>query len=242
MPPTNKNIVFDVVGTLFGYEYLFDTILERLGPELMKENIKPSLLGQLWIESAEREYTYLSMSGRYNPFATVVRQIFFRMLFKAGIERPRDFATEDDLAYIMKEGYDKLKPREGARECLKVLRDAGFQVWALTAANKEGCAAYFEQAGIELPRDQILSCDGNGVGKPDLSTYKPLLEQLSKKGSASPWFAAAHAWDTSAAQRAGFKGAYCAVFEHEALVELFGEMDVVAETLVEMAQKVVAEE
>lgn len=240
MSLANKNIVFDVVGTLFGYEHLFSTISDRLGPKLMRENIKPSFLGQLWIESAEREYTYLSMSGRYVPFATVVRQIFFRMLFKAGVERPRDFATEEDLDYIMREGYDKLQPREGTRECLRILRDAGFQVWALTAADKEGCAAYFEQAEIEFPKDRILSCDGNGVGKPDLNSYKPLLNQLDVKGIAPPWFAAAHAWDTSAAQRAGFKGAYCSVFEHEALTELFGEMDVIAETLVEMAGRVVA--
>ena len=37
-----------------------------------------------------------------------------------------------------------------------------------------------------------------------------------------------------------FKGAYCTVWEHEPLLELFGEMDVVADTLPEMAEKVMA--
>lgn len=41
---------------------------------------------------------------------------------------------------------------------------------------------------------------------------------------------------------ARFKGAYCTVWEKEPLLELFGEMDVVAETLPEMAERVIAAE
>lgn len=37
-----------------------------------------------------------------------------------------------------------------------------------------------------------------------------------------------------------FRTAYCTVWEKEPLPELFGEMDVVADTLAEMAGKVVA--
>lgn len=240
MTPSNRNVVFDVVGTLVGYERLFNTIDARLGSKLLSENIKPFLLGQMWIESAEREYTYLSMSGKYVPFATVVRAIFYRMLFKAGISQPREFASEQDLEYILTEGYDKLEMRSGARECIQILRDGGYKVWALTAADRTGCSAYFKQAGVNFPEENILSCDGSGVGKPDQEAYQPLLKQLSSGGQPPPWFAAAHAWDTSAAMRAGFRGAYCSVFEQETLPEVFGEMDIVEETLVGMAKRIVA--
>lgn len=37
-----------------------------------------------------------------------------------------------------------------------------------------------------------------------------------------------------------FRGAYCSVWEREALTDLFGEMDVLADTLPEMADKVIA--
>jgi 2-haloacid dehalogenase len=43
----------------------------------------------------------------------------------------------------------------------------------------------------------------------------------------------------SAAGRAGFKTAYCTVLEGEPLEEVFGKMDVVAESLVELAKRVV---
>lgn len=37
-----------------------------------------------------------------------------------------------------------------------------------------------------------------------------------------------------------FKGAYCSVWEKESLSELFGEMDVLDETLPGMAEKIIA--
>lgn len=68
-------------------------------------------------------------------------------------------------------------------------------------------------------------------------------------------------WDVSAARSTGyvtlphhalgfsrllyldrFKGAYCTVWEQEPLLELFGDMDVVANTLPEMAEKVIVAE
>lgn len=112
----SKSVVFDVVGTLVGYEVLLNTIDKRLGDRLRAEGIKPILFGYTWIEVAEREYTYLSMSGKYVTFAGVFEQIFWRILFKSGIENARDFASKDDLEYIMQEGYMKLELRDGASE------------------------------------------------------------------------------------------------------------------------------
>lgn len=203
MAAPNGNVVFDVVGTLVGYESMFNATNERLGEKLRSECIKPMLLCQMWLETAEREYTYLSMSGKYVGFAQVVQAIFFRMLFKAGIAEPRQFASSDDINFIMEHGYKKLEMRPGAKECIEKLRTAGFQVWALTAADRSGCAAYFTQAGIEFPYENLLSCDQSSIGKPDPASYELLLKELSSGTQPQPWFAAAHMWDTSAAQRVG---------------------------------------
>ncbi|KAL5335906.1 FAD dependent oxidoreductase-domain-containing protein [Aspergillus crustosus] len=222
---SSKNVVFDVVGTLIGYDNLFAGIDSQLGPRLRAEGIKPSLLGYTWIEVAEREYTYLSLSGNYKPFATVFRALFYRMLWMAGITEPREFATEEDLAAIMEE-YAGLQLRPGAGECVQKLRDAGFTVWCLTAGDIKRVGGYFAREGVEMPKENLLSCDDTGVGKPDPAAYKPLLEQLiSENGGKVPWFAAGHMWDVSAARRAGFKGAYSSIWEKEPLTELFGEMD-----------------
>lgn len=45
MTNSSKNVVFDVVGTLVGYEHMFDVIEARLGDRLRAQGIKPVLLG-----------------------------------------------------------------------------------------------------------------------------------------------------------------------------------------------------
>ncbi|BCS27963.1 uncharacterized protein APUU_61011S [Aspergillus puulaauensis] len=237
---SSKNVVFDVVGTLVGYDHLFAAIDHQLGERLRAEGIKPSLLGYTWIEVAEREYTYLSMSGKYTVFADVFRALFYRMLWMAGISEPREFASDKDLEYIM-EQYAGLTMRPGAAECVQKLRDAGFRVWCFTAGDIKRVGGYFARAGIEMAAEDLLSCDSAGVGKPDPAAYRPLLDKLvAENGGRVPWFAAGHMWDVSAARRAGFKGAYSSIWEKEPLTELFGEMDVIDETLPGMADKIIA--
>ncbi|KAJ6014144.1 hypothetical protein N7540_008735 [Penicillium herquei] len=238
---TSKNVVFDIVGTLVSYDHLFNAIDRRLGDRLRAEGVKPWLLGSAWMETAEREYTNLSISGRYLPYGVVFESLFYRVLGMMGkVENPREFASPEDLAYIMHE-YQSLTMRPGAAECVQKLRDAGFTVWAFTAADLKRVGGYFQQAGIELPAENLLSCDSAGVGKPDLAAYRPLLDQLTAENEGkTPWFAAAHLWDVSAARRAGFRGAYCTVLEQEALTDLFGDMDVIDDTLPGMADKIIA--
>lgn len=201
--PSSKNVVFDIVGTLVCYDHLYEAIDRRLGDRLRAEGIKPSLLGHTWMETAEREYTNLSISGRYKVYGDVFEALFYRILFMGGIKEPRRFASPEDLEYIMSE-YKGLTMRPGAAECVKKLREAGFTVWAFTAADLDRVGGYFRKAGIEMPAENLLSCDSAGVGKPDLAAYKPLLERLTvENGGKKPWFAAAHMWDVSAARTAG---------------------------------------
>lgn len=200
MSSSNKNIVFDIVGTLVGYDKFFDAIDARIGEKLRAQCVLPKLLGYTWIEVAEREYTYLSLSGVYKPFKTVLKAIFYRMLWMAGIEEPQEFATQEDLDFMM-EGYGKMGLRPGAAECVKKLRDAGFTVWAFTAADFERVSGYFAGAGLSWPAENIMSCDSIGIGKPSPEAYKPMLKKLSKDGQ--PWFGAGHMWDVSAARRVG---------------------------------------
>ncbi|KAL2872408.1 FAD dependent oxidoreductase-domain-containing protein [Aspergillus lucknowensis] len=237
---TSKNVVFDVVGTLVGYDHLFAAINARLGDRLRAEGIKPSLLGYTWIEVAEREYTYLSMSGAYKPFGTVFEALFYRTLWMAGIAEPRVWASAEDLEYIMGQ-YVGLKLRPGAAECVQKLRDAGFTVWCFTAGELQRVGGYFAQAGVDMPAENLISCDERGIGKPDPEAYRPVLEKLvAENEGKTPWFAAGHMWDVAAARRAGFRGAYSSIWEKEPLTELFGDMDVIDDTLPGMADKIIA--
>jgi 2-haloacid dehalogenase len=198
--PTKKNVVFDVVGTCVSYDAFYDAIDERLGDKLRQEGIKPKLLGFAWQEAAEREYTYLSMSGAYVPFWKVFQPLFYRMLWMAGIAEPRKFCTDEDSLYMV-EAYKRLNARPGLEECFKKLRGAGFTVWALTSGDVERVRGYFIRNGVEMPLENFVSCDTLGVGKPAPGAYTPLLEKF--EGGEKPWFAAAHTWDAGAARRNG---------------------------------------
>ncbi|KAF3024739.1 hypothetical protein E8E14_003327 [Neopestalotiopsis sp. 37M] len=232
---SKKHVVFDVVGTCMSYDAIFDAIDFRLGERLRAEGIKPKLLGYTWFEAAEREYTYMSMSGRYRRFYDVFSALFYRMLWMAGIEEPRDFATDDDLAYILG-CFMELEARPGVAECFTILRDAGYTVWAFTAGDASRVGGYFVRNGIDMPAENLLSCDSLKIGKPSPESYQVLLKQF---GVEEAWFAAAHMWDVSAAKSTGFKGAYCTVWEKEPCTALFGEMDVTADSFPDMARKIV---
>ncbi|KXJ84720.1 haloacid dehalogenase-like hydrolase [Microdochium bolleyi] len=235
----NKTIVFDVVGTLVSFEHLFDAIDARLGDRLKARGIQPKLLCYCWMEMAEREYTYLSLSGRYLVFYKVFEALFYRTLWYAGVEDQRAFASPDDVAYLIGE-WKRMELRDGAAECIRKLRDAGFTIYCFTAGDVPRVAGYFQRAGVDMPADHVLSCDTAGLAKPTLDAYRPILARFTTD-QGKPWFAAAHLWDASAAKAGGFNAAYCTALEGENLSEIFGQMDVVADTLPDMADKVIAE-
>lgn len=50
----SKNVVFDVVGTLVGYEELYAAIEARLGDKLRGHNVKSDMFGYLWVRTMSR--------------------------------------------------------------------------------------------------------------------------------------------------------------------------------------------
>lgn len=205
-----KHIVFDIVGTLVSHEHFYDVITTRLGPALAPHNVSGRLLGYAWLETAEREYTYLSLSGRYVPFAQVFQALFFRVLHFAGVPEPRSVASEADVEYFIKE-YKNCAVRPGAKVCINRLKAEGWTVWAFTSGDRERVKGYFQKGSIAIDNDHIITCDDVGAGKPELKAYERVKEKVGAGADESLWFAAAHGWDVSAAGRAGFKTAYCTV-------------------------------
>ncbi|KAK4497940.1 hypothetical protein PRZ48_010596 [Zasmidium cellare] len=234
-----KHVVFDIVGTLVSFEAFYNRIEETIGEKLRANGIPSPLFGAFWMTSAELEFTFLSISSRHRSYKDVMKAVFYRSLGFAGIKDPRAFATDEERDKCQ-EGYSLLALREGAKECIEILRKNDFQVWCLTTADIARVQGYFQRGGVDMPADAFVSCDSQGVAKPALAAYKPIFEKLGKDDQ--KWFAAAHMWDVSAARQVGFKGAYCSAYEKEDCLEIFGgEMEVMSDTLVEMAQKLVQE-
>ncbi|KAK7996070.1 hypothetical protein PG991_015537 [Apiospora marii] len=239
MGSSNKHVVFDVVGTLVDYEAFYEAIEARLGPKLRAQHIGPRIFGYAWMEAGEKEYTYLSMSGRYVPYFDVFGAIFYRTLRQAGVAGdPRAFATDDDRAVLLA-AYGALRPRPGVAECFRRLRDGGYTVWALTSGGVERVSGYLRNGGVDIPPENFVSCDTIGVGKPAPAVYEHVLKKFPTE-NLDAWFAAGHMWDASAARRTGFKGAWVSLREKEMCSDIFGDMDVVADSLPEMADGIVA--
>lgn len=159
------------------------------------------VLGLLWIEVAEREYTYLSISGNYTRYQRVFEAVLPRILGQIGVPSPLTLASSQDLAEI-NQGYIDMELSPEAIKCVAKLRAAGFTVWGLTMDDPVRVRDFFLNAGVDMPLENFVACDSTGVAKPAPEVYRPLLDRLKKEG-ATPWFAAAHQWDTAAARRTG---------------------------------------
>jgi 2-haloacid dehalogenase len=209
-----KTIIFDIIGTLVDHTQFLPTLTSRLGPFLNTHNLSIPLFAYAWLEAAQRESAHLTSSGVSIPLPTILAGLFPRVLHTAGIS-DRGF-DEDDVKLVAR-SYGECEAREGAAECVRILSDAGFDVWAFTDGEREDVLGYFRAGGIGIDNEHIITCGEIGVKK----------------------LGASHSWDLCGAGRVGLRTAYVKVLEGEEVKEVFGERDVVAETLVGLAQGVV---
>lgn len=232
-----KHVVFDVVGTCVSFDAYFAKIDRTIGPALRAHSITPQMFGYSWMTASELEFTFLSISERYKPYKDVLKALFYRTLWMAGVQDPRSVATEEQRDECI-QGYSELELRSGLKECFAKLREEGFTVWCLTTGDVKRVRGYFERGGVDMPMDNFISCDNMGVAKPALAAYGPALKRFGAEDE--KWFAAAHMWDVSAAVKVGFRGAYCTIYEQDPCGDIFDEkMDVIADSLLEMAEGIV---
>lgn len=164
----------DIVGTCFSYDNGAKGIEERLGPKLAKYGLSSKVVMYAVVCGTERDYSYLSQIGQYKQFHTIFFGIFRRVLFQLGVPAKvleGDFVTQEDLDHIYKE-YFKLTARPGLKEMFQILRDGGFEVWALSDASFERVRGYFDGATVDIDDEHIISADSIGKGKPEAAVYQ----------------------------------------------------------------------
>ncbi|KAJ7672066.1 HAD-like domain-containing protein [Mycena rosella] len=230
-------VVFDVIGTCFGYESVCDA-LQHLFKSQLAENsptIPPQLFFATWTANAELDFQYLSIVGDYRSHSTLLKKAFYKTMDAAGLASSS--LAEADVDELISQYCDNLTPRPGLSEMMQTLRDAGFTVWCCSDGSPERVKGYFEKAGIAMPMENLLSCNMCAAAKPDPKVYKMAKEKV--RGAETAVFAAAHAWDLAGARKEGFSTAYCTVGEDESCAELFGKADVVAGTLPELGRAIV---
>ncbi|KAI4693979.1 uncharacterized protein J4E84_002558 [Alternaria hordeiaustralica] len=233
-----KSASFDVIGTCFAFSAPITTIQSRLGPKLTTAAVDPKTLFFSWFYAAQRDFTYVSVSGSYVPIAQVLKSTFRRAC--AVVDLPLDAITDEDVDEVMK-AFKAMGPRDGLKKCFDGLREAGWDVYGVTNGGSETSLAYYHNAGIELDEQHLLSCDAIKIAKPDVRVYenadRHLTEKGLSKGDGERWFVAAHAWDLIAARKAGFKTAYLDFEEHDPCTDVFGEFDLYASSMEDLLIK-----
>ncbi|KXJ88730.1 HAD-like domain-containing protein [Microdochium bolleyi] len=243
MPPS---ACFDVIGTCFDFAGPIAAIHDRLGDKFPTAKRDPTTLFFSWFYAAQRDFTYISLAGSYKPIAEVLRLTLRRacLIVAEGDGDAAQAVSDEDVQAIMTAFKSSMPPRGGLKECFDGLRDAGWDVYAVTNGGVETSLGYYRAANIDLDRAHLLSCDDLKVAKPDVKVYQRAQEHLDNQGHSrggadgdQRWFVAAHAWDLIAARAAGFKTAYLDFEEHDPATELFGEFDLYAGSMVELLQK-----
>ena len=231
------DIVFDIIGTCIGYDVMIDAITHRIGDNLNKFNCNPELFFNAWGTACERDFAYLSQIGHYHPTRKILKSIFFRTLYQAGIDEPKDVVSEEDLEYLCDE-WLKLTCRPELPALWKMLQENGFTIWCLTDGDAERVKGYFKNSNLTMPDENIVSCDSLGIGKPTPEVYTYMLDKLPNKGK-DAWFGAAHMWDCCAAKKAGFRTAWTNVYEKYPCEDIFGTPDIIAGDLLDLGQKLI---
>ncbi|KAF2028092.1 hypothetical protein EK21DRAFT_102055 [Setomelanomma holmii] len=210
MPDAQKHVAFDVVGTCVFFGAYYERIELVLGEKLCKHTINAQHFGFTWQTAAELDFTFLSIQGSYKAYKDVLRGLFYRTLSLCGVANPRDLATEEEREQCI-ESYSASELRPSYQEAFQLLRDNSFT----------RVGGYFERAGMDMPLGNIVSCDEAGSAKPALPVYQAMWDRLGANDV--KWFAAAHLWDVAAATKVGFRGAWTAVYEKEACLDVFSE-------------------
>ena len=242
-----KSACFDIIGTCFDFSAPITAIQSRLGAKKLQpthhdhdRSIDAKTLFFSWFYAAQRDFTYVSLAGSYTPIAEILRLTFRRACHI--VDLPGDAVTDEDVNEIMK-AFKSMAPREGLKRCFDGLRDAGWEVYGVTNGGLETSLDYFRRANIEIDGDHMLSCDDLRVAKPDIRVYENVNRHLTRRevdtsgNDGDRWFVAAHAWDLTAARKAGFKTAYLDFEEHDPVTEVFGEFDMYAKSMDELLAK-----
>ncbi|GAA5937630.1 uncharacterized protein JCM15063_002071 [Sporobolomyces koalae] len=241
-------ICFDVLGTCFSFDKAVKALL-TVFPDLDEK--RASSIIDDWFHAAQRDFTYLSMNGEYKPIAQVLKLTLPRIyLMHKLIPSTSASSIESNLLEPVTISVADMSPRPGLVECSRLLLESDpvrFRLLAVTNGALETTRNLFRK---NLTNDssqwEYISCDEIKIAKPDRKVYDNVWKRLGAEsgdsGDKYGWFVASHTWDLHAAKKAGFKTAYVTHEEYLTLPELFGQPDIVAHDLEDIARQIIGHE
>ena len=214
-------LIFDINETLLNLDPLASAINKALDSKHAFS---------LWFRTLLHYSLVETLTGNYEDFSAIGKATL-----KMTMQKFDKNLSEDTVDSILG-NIKKLPPHDDVKEGLKLLKDAGVKLVALSNSNENLLKEQLQFAGIASYFDAIMSVEVVASYKPDASPYKAVLAKMS----ASPentMMVAAHGWDILGAKRAGLRTAFVAREGH-AIYPLDGAPELIGKTILEVAQTI----
>jgi 2-haloacid dehalogenase len=121
----------------------------------------------------------------------------------------RGMSLPDDAAAQLREALLRLPAHPDVVPALRIMRDAGLVIAALSNNPLRAVQQQLHHAGLFPLFAEIMSVDEAGALKPAPEVYDFAVRRLDLPPS-SIWMVAAHGWDIAGATRTGLRGAFVA--------------------------------
>lgn len=221
MPTTH--LVFDVNETLLDLSGLDPVFADLFGTAETRRQ---------WFANVLYWSTVTTLTGQFVDFGTLAGYCLDQLGERHGrqlstAQRQRVFDTVATLA-----------PHDDVVEALSRLRDAGFQLTALTNSAQATVDAQFAHSGLAGLFDHVLSVEAAGCYKPHPNAYAVATGTLAVRPHELRLIAC-HDWDVTGALRAGLQAAFVA--RGDTSINAAGERpDIVGNGLNEVAERIIA--
>lgn len=221
----SRIIVFDVNETLLDLEALADPFRDVFGDPSVRT---------VWFQQLLHQAMVTTITGPYVDFSTLGRQSLEVVADEQG-----HTLTDEEAALILETMRD-LPPHKDVGHALTELHDAGLRLVALSNGVPDVLHDQLANAGLADAFEYIFSVDAAERLKPAPEPYEMVARELGV-ATRDLRMVAAHAWDTTGAQRAGCAAAFVAR-PGKRLAPSDPVPDVVGDDLREVARRVVAAE
>ena len=189
-----RTLVFDVNETLLDLRALAAPFEAVFGDSSVRTS---------WFRTLLHQAMVTTITGPYVDFSALGRQSL------AVVADERGHGLTDEEAATILGAMRELPPHEDVEDALAYLHDAGLQLVALSNGVPDVLHDQLDHAGIADAFAHIFSVDAAGRLKPAPEPYETVARELGVETS-DLRMVAAHAWDTTGAQRAGCAAAFVA--------------------------------
>ncbi len=214
-------IAFDVVETLMA--------LEPLGERFEQVGL-PAHAVREWFPRILLYGIGMDAIGSYAPFpqaaAAALRTV------------ARNRLTEEQVSYVIA-GMRELPAHPDIEPGMKILRKGGIRLSCLTNGAPEVTQGFLDRAGLAGYVEAVMTTSELQCWKPPAKVYHHAATTLGLPPE-RVMLIACHAWDCNGAKRAGLMAGFVARAEGAYDDTFFAPADVVGETLVEVAEQLVA--